>query len=317
MFETRQPELRDLFGWQFAENEDDYFMTPERAAPRPPPAAMTAEYVVSPPKLVATSEQGCQTPYWWPTFEVVGAAPEAAPRRAPERKAVVDAGTTPDNPLFRPSNVQCNPIRLNVCAPRSPCAGAEAIEKEPRAASIAWFEHAPSEPNKSEVLLFALLVLSSGKTVSELDEWAKKVLVEERPHETDAVYKLPESPEWRAYEHESIRRRQPLDDRRCRPVEPFECRVHCEGADVGSLAQPSAHALRTTWRADGEDRHRLDNTRQLFERAKRVHRTSRGAPRLLDVVRRQHRMREIPSSKLQFQLTASAHRLGLCSRRIS
>ena len=47
MFETRQPEIRDLFGWEFAENEDDWFMTPTRAAPRPPPAAMTAEYVVS------------------------------------------------------------------------------------------------------------------------------------------------------------------------------------------------------------------------------------------------------------------------------
>ena len=33
MFETRQPELRDLTGPEFAENADDYFITPTRAAP--------------------------------------------------------------------------------------------------------------------------------------------------------------------------------------------------------------------------------------------------------------------------------------------
>jgi len=45
MFETRQPELRDLSGWDFAEDRDDYFTTPTRASPDYWPAAMTAEYV--------------------------------------------------------------------------------------------------------------------------------------------------------------------------------------------------------------------------------------------------------------------------------
>ena len=80
MFETRQPELRHLSGWDFAEDKDDYFMTPTRASPDYWPAAMTAEYVETTPELVATSEIACQTPYWWPTFvdtfEVIGAAPE-------------------------------------------------------------------------------------------------------------------------------------------------------------------------------------------------------------------------------------------------
>ena len=88
-------------------------MTPTRAAPMPPPAAMTAEYVETSQLCPETSEIATQTPYFWPTFEVVGAATEAAPRRATERRASPDAGTSPPCPFVRPSNEMCTDMAVS------------------------------------------------------------------------------------------------------------------------------------------------------------------------------------------------------------
>ena len=136
--------LRDISGWEQAEDLDEYFMTVTASAtsPRPPPAAtgMTAEYVEPPPKLAQFGEIATQTPYFWPTLEVIGEATEAAPRRATERRAPPDAGTSPPCPFFRPSNEMCKDMGLIVRAPRSPCAGVDAPKKEPKEQTISWFK---------------------------------------------------------------------------------------------------------------------------------------------------------------------------------
>ena len=48
--------------------------------------------------------------------------------------------------------------------------------KEPKAASISWFERTPALPNDEEMLFFSLLVVSSGRKVDELNKWAAEVL---------------------------------------------------------------------------------------------------------------------------------------------
>ena len=51
----------------------------------------------------------------------------------------------------------------------------EVKASEPREVGIKWFERPPGLPNMHEVLYFTLLVLSSGKKVTELDTWAENV----------------------------------------------------------------------------------------------------------------------------------------------
>ena len=43
-----------------------------------------------------------------------------------------------------------------------------------------WFERHPGEPNKTEVLLYALLIVSHGQlNAKELDAWARRVLLDQ------------------------------------------------------------------------------------------------------------------------------------------
>ena len=54
-------------------------------------------------------------------------------------------------------------------------------------------------PNSQEILLFSLLVLKSGRSATELNQWASKVLLE-RPSalELGAAWSPPDTPDWRA-----------------------------------------------------------------------------------------------------------------------
>ena len=66
-------------------------------------------------------------------------------------------------------------------------------EKEAYAPSVHWFETAHGYPNKTEVLFFALLICSSGKSAGELLDWSRMVLLEEKSYvsEDPAAWLLP------------------------------------------------------------------------------------------------------------------------------
>lgn len=72
------------------------------------------------------------------------------------------------------------------------------MHKAPRAESNAWFDRKPGIANDTEVLFFALLILSSGERADTLDDWADTVL---RPNEASylsegaAAWKIPA--EWK------------------------------------------------------------------------------------------------------------------------
>ena len=53
------------------------------------------------------------------------------------------------------------------------------VQKEPKANPKVWYEPGEAMPNASEIIFFALALCVSAESVSELDKWAGKVLVEE------------------------------------------------------------------------------------------------------------------------------------------
>ena len=103
----REYVLRDIPDWERAEDLDAYMMMP-RATPRPPPAAMTAEYVDETRTTHNLREIATQTEPLRADFGGVGVAAEAAPRRALDRKASADTGMMAPNPSFHPSLEICS-----------------------------------------------------------------------------------------------------------------------------------------------------------------------------------------------------------------
>ena len=71
-------------------------------------------------------------------------------------------------------------------------------ERKPKAPSQPWFERKAGLPNDAEMLFYALLILTSGRTVGAVKDWAKKVLLEERRMSELGESWSPNSPDWAA-----------------------------------------------------------------------------------------------------------------------
>ena len=60
-------------------------------------------------------------------------------------------------------------------------AGSEQVPEESRPAKatpIVWFSPGRADPNQTEVLFFAFLLVAAAETVSELNHWAQRVVKE-------------------------------------------------------------------------------------------------------------------------------------------